>query len=66
MYAYEVDSNKLTVFNRPDGFVDSGGNYIAPSTSFYDPDTSDIVSIGGIDWFLNEYKSVYTRMHLTQ
>jgi hypothetical protein len=63
-YAFQVDSRALTKWNRPDGFVNSAGNYVPPSDMFYDPDTSDIVSVGGIDWDTGTISPVYWRMHI--
>src|SRR5206468_11992072 len=65
MYAFEVDSGKLTGWARPDGFVNAARNWISPSTSFFDPDTGDVISIGGIDWD-GMTSSVFWRLHLTQ
>ena len=50
MYAFEVDTNKLTGWPRADGFVNGAGNWVSPATSFYDPDTTDIISVGTMDW----------------
>ena len=50
MYLYEPDGAKLTTKTRPDGFVNKAGLYVPTSAMFHDPDTGDVVSIGGIDW----------------
>ena len=65
MYGYEVDTGKLTTWDRQDGFVNASGVYIFPATQFYDPDTKDIVSVGGIDWD-GMVSPNYWRLHLTQ
>jgi hypothetical protein len=50
LWAYEVDSGKLTSWARTDGFLGQDGHYCRPSTIFYDPQTTDMVTIGGIDF----------------
>jgi hypothetical protein len=65
LYAYEVDSRKLTKWNRPDGFTNGLGHYVQPSTMFYDPDSRDIVSIGGIDWDTEIASINFWRLHVS-
>lgn len=66
MYAFEVDSNMLTKWSRPDGFVDGNGNYVSAQSLFYDPDSNDVVSVGGIDWNTGVVSTVYSRMRLSK
>ena len=49
-YAFEVDSGKLTIWPRQDGYRDLLGIYIQTSTVFFDPDTRDLISIGMEDF----------------
>jgi len=64
LYLYEPAKNALTTLTRTDGFTNAAGDYVPPSTMEYDPDTGDIVSIGGIDW--DGMKStVYWRLNVT-
>jgi sugar lactone lactonase YvrE len=65
IYAYEVNTGKLTSWARPDGFVNGAGVYVPPATMFYDPDTRDVMSIGGIDWDTSMYSPVYWRLKIT-
>ena len=46
LYVFEVDTNKLTDFDRQDGFLNTNGNYVNPRATFYDPD--------GNPWMLAE------------
>jgi hypothetical protein len=66
LYAFEVDTRALTVWNRPDGFVNGMGTYISPSEMLYDPDTKDIVTMGTIDWDTGIVVPNYWRMHLSR
>jgi hypothetical protein len=66
MYAFEVDSKKLTKWDRPDGFVNGAGNYVPAQALFYDSDTQDVVSVGGIDWDTGMASPVYWRMQITR
>ena len=66
MYAYEVDSGRLTTWTRPDGFVNKVGKYVPSSTIFYDPDTQDVISVGGIDWETGMNAGVYWRLKITR
>lgn len=50
LHAFEVDSARLTTWDRADGFTNKAGVYVPPSTMLYDDATGDVVSIGGIDW----------------
>ncbi len=54
MQAFEVDSSKLTSWERNkaryDGYMDAVGIFIPTSTCFFDPDTRDIISIGMEDF----------------
>jgi hypothetical protein len=51
IHAYEVDSGKLTTWDRTDGFVSSVSKQRIPTSAlFFDPDTRDVVSIGTLDW----------------
>ena len=65
LYAYEVDTRKLTTFDRQDGFVNGNGTYVPPSTMFYDPDTGAVISVGGIDWDTGMASPVYWRMTIS-
>jgi hypothetical protein len=65
IHAYEVNTGKLTSWTRPDGFVNGAGVYVPPATMFYDPDTRDVMSIGGIDWDTSMASSVYWRLKIT-
>ena len=66
LHAFEVDTGKLTTWARPDGFTNGAGTYVPPSTLFYDPDTGDVISIGGIDWDTGMRSSVYWRLGITR
>lgn len=66
LHGYEVDTGKITTWQRPDGFVNGVGNYVPPSTMFFDPDTRDIVSIGSIDWDTSMDPGHYWRLKITR
>jgi hypothetical protein len=66
LYAYEVDKNALTTWDRPDGFVNGIGKRVPTSTIFFDPDTRDIVSVGTIDWDTGIRSPNYWRLHLSR
>lgn len=66
LYAFEVDTGKLTTWDRTDGFIAGDGAYVYPATMFYDPDTKDVVSVGGIDWNTGMASPNYWRLHLTK
>jgi hypothetical protein len=66
LYAYEVDTNRLTTWDRSDGFVNGNGTRVYPSTMFFDPETRDIVTIGGIDWDTGMKSPNYWRLHLSR
>jgi hypothetical protein len=65
MHAYEAVSGKLTTWNRLDGFINPTGNYVPSSTIFYDPDTTDIISVGAKDWDNDTYSPNYWRLTIT-
>jgi hypothetical protein len=62
LHAYEVDRGTLTTWPRPDGFTNKTGKYVPTSTIFFDTGTTDIVSIGGIDWDSSVWSPVYWRL----
>lgn len=64
LHAYQPDTNQTTSWPRPDGFINGVGHYVPASTIFYDPDTHDIVSIGGIDWDTSIISPVYWRLSI--
>lgn len=68
-YTYQVDTGTLSKFARGDGFIGGDGHYVPSSTIFYDPDTQDLISIGGIDFedlpFTSVGNTVYWRHHLS-
>jgi hypothetical protein len=66
MHAYEVDSGRLTTWSRPDGYTNKIGKHVPSSTIFYDPDTQDVISIGGIDWETGMNPGVYWRLKITR
>ena len=66
-HVYEVDSGKVTTLARPDGWFNAAGTYVHPSISFFDPETGDVVSIGGIDFENGTYRSPhYWRLKFTR
>jgi hypothetical protein len=65
LVAYQPATNQITVWNRPDGYLNATGDRIPTSTLFYDPDTKDVMSIGGIDWNTPPINSsVYWRLQI--
>ena len=65
LVAYQPATNQITVWNRPDGYLNATRDRIPTSTLFYDPDTKDVMSIGGIDWNTPPINSsVYWRLQI--
>jgi hypothetical protein len=64
LHAYEVDTGALTSWERPDGFTNGIGKRVRTSTIFFDPDTRDVISIGGIDWDTRMNPGVYWRLSI--
>ncbi len=62
LVAYQPDTNRITIWPRPDGYVNSAGNYVPTSTLFYDPDTRDVISIGTMNWDTGPSLGVYWRL----
>jgi hypothetical protein len=58
------DGKTLQTFTRADGFVNSKGLWIHPSTIFHDPETDDLISIGTIDFDTGERSSAYWRLKI--
>lgn len=64
MHAFEVDTGKLTSWDRQDGLATPQGR-VPPSTIFFDPESRDLVTIGGIDWNGGVYSPFYWRIRIT-
>ena len=66
MHAFEVDTGKLTTWPRPDVYLNAKGNRVRSSTIIYDPDTSDVVAVGSIDWETGTIAQHYWRISISR